>query len=176
MQNRNAKWHELQRQKVFGWPAKDPDYKPPYSFVVYRERFEHYLDLPDPVCDADLLAKKHWTWTGPVRPDGRAYMYVYGEHVPIRNFSWRLHVSDIPDGIFVKNLCDNPLCVAPNHLFLDQHRGAKRKLTARARMDIWLLRRGRGYDDGMSVADLATMFAVSERTIRRVIGVERFRW
>ena len=173
MQKQNAEWRERQRQKVFGWPAKDPYYEPPRSFVIYRERFEHYLDLPDPVYNADLVAEKHWTWTGPVKPDGRARMHVYGVEVPIRNFSWRLHVSDIPAGLFVKNLCDNPLCVAPNHLFLDRRRGAKRKLDAKARHDIFLLYEGSGCGDGMPVPKLASLFEVSETTIYRVISDER---
>ena len=56
-----------------------------------------------------------WLWLGPVTFDGYGQFHLHGEHRAHR-VSARLANIEIPDGMIVMHVCDNPPCVNPEHL------------------------------------------------------------
>lgn len=78
-----------------------------------------------------------WLWTGAKRNKGYgAFTYTEnGKLVQDRahRYSYRLHISPIPLGMFVLHRCDTPACVNPDHLFLGTNEDNIRDMLAKGR-------------------------------------------
>lgn len=78
-----------------------------------------------------------WIWTASKRNKGYgAFAYTWkGQmiHDRAHRFSYRLHLGDIPDGLFVLHRCDTPACVNPAHLFLGTNYDNVRDMHAKGR-------------------------------------------
>jgi endogenous inhibitor of DNA gyrase (YacG/DUF329 family) len=78
----------------------------------YTERFWANVDRTDPAgC---------WPWIGPARRQGYG---VFGKPARMAHrIAWALDRGrDIPTGGIIMHLCDNPICVRPEHLRLGTH-------------------------------------------------------
>jgi hypothetical protein len=134
-----------------------------------------------------------WLWAAAIGSTGYGNFTVRRNrktvYVRASRYSWELHFGPIPDGLFVCHSCDNRTCVNPAHLFLgsnkdnqDDMRGKGRdrgyapgtrncsvKLTADQVQEIRRL-----HSAGMSSLQIARLFPVRARQIRRIIAGERW--
>jgi hypothetical protein len=78
-----------------------------------RERFWSRVDKTDGC----------WVWTGPLHRGGYAKFQARdGRKVFVHRFSYETLVGPIPEGLFIDHLCENRLCVKPDHLEPVTHR------------------------------------------------------
>lgn len=72
-----------------------------------------------------------WVWMGAMFSDGYGQMKINRRKELAHRISWRLHSSQIANGLDVLHRCDIPCCVNPDHLFLgtdsDNQRDSYRK-------------------------------------------------
>ncbi|MCK4232488.1 HNH endonuclease [candidate division WOR-3 bacterium] len=102
-------------------------------------------------------------------------------------YSWELACGPIPNGLFVRHHCDNPICINPEHLFLgtnkDNMQDAARKgkiphfhgeahgshkLTA---TDVQLIRQ----DKISTLGELGKKFGIGRTQVRRIKNGENWK-
>jgi HNH endonuclease len=122
-----------------------------------------------------------WLWTGTPNQHGYGIINVGtkpGNVMIAHRFSWELHKSPVPDGLFVLHHCDNRMCVNPDHLFLGtipdnnadkcqkgrQTKGEEQHLHKLTDEDVREIRQA--YQPGVvRLRDLAEKYGVSESVI-----------
>jgi hypothetical protein len=76
-----------------------------------------------------------WLWTGALsrRNCGYGRLRFKGRMVAAHRLSWQLTQGQIPRGLHVLHLCDEPQCVNPSHLFLGTQSENNRDMAEKGR-------------------------------------------
>ena len=76
-------------------------------------------------------------WIGSKRDRGYGmFEYLPQKNIRAHRFSYELHYGDFPKELFVCHKCDNPSCVAPEHLFLGTHQENMNDMSRKKRGNI----------------------------------------
>lgn len=120
-----------------------------------------------------------WIWSGPIGSNGYGNLTENKKYFAAHRISWNLYRGPIPKGAFICHVCDNPLCVNPNHLFLGDpkiniedanNKGHLNKPRIRLTKYQKLMIRSRK-SSGHKTKDVAREFNISTRHVR-----ETARW
>lgn len=74
-----------------------------------------------------------WMWIGTKGAGGYGVIGHKGRLERAHRAAWKLTFGPIPENLHVLHKCDNPLCVAPHHLFLGDHTTNMRDKEAKGR-------------------------------------------
>ena len=59
-----------------------------------------------------------WDWKGSLTGLGYGQIWDRGKARYAHRVSYEIHIGEIPSGMCVLHVCDNPSCVRPNHIFI----------------------------------------------------------
>lgn len=62
--------------------------------------------------------KKCWNWKGAKKPKGYGNVRINGKYLIAHRVAFSLANGNIPSGLMVCHICDNPSCCNPSHLML----------------------------------------------------------
>lgn len=108
------------RQRRHGDPNIVHAYSRPDDSV---ERFWQNVEISDGC----------WIWRGAPDAHGYGRLRVRGVTVKAHRFSYAIHKGEIPPDTCVCHLCDTPLCVNPDHLWLGSNADNIQDRTAKGR-------------------------------------------
>ena len=63
-----------------------------------------------------------WIWRGNILKTGYGQIKVFGKMYSTHRFSYELHKGTIPNNLEVMHLCNNKLCINPDHLKTGTHK------------------------------------------------------
>lgn len=144
------------------------DYEPPAWVIAHRVRWNKLVAIPDAQDARGEHVRLCWPWLGKVTRQGRAVFYVEKRYVPIREFAYRKMVGEVPDQMFVRPLCLQPLCVNHHHLELTALRGVQPVFQPGGRHEWELCVFRYHYKD--SISSLARRYKCSPRVITRALA------
>lgn len=101
-----------------------------------------------------------WPWLAASR-DGYGRVHVEGRLMNAHGLVMRLSGVAVPEGLTILHRCDNPPCCNPAHLYV----GTQQENVRDMREQLRALHRG-----GRRPEEIATMFGLSTRHTRRVLG------
>ncbi|RAV17505.1 hypothetical protein DQP57_00325 [Mycobacterium colombiense] len=125
-----------------------------------------------------------WEWRGYRDRQGYGRMRLLGEQVAAR-ISYRLYRGDIPTGLVILHLCDNPPCVNPGHLRVGTIGGNNKDRAAKGRnaprrpgghnklTDSQVREIRERYEAGERQYALADEYGVNQSNISRIVRQER---
>ena len=121
--------------------------------------------------------KRCWTWIGPRHSNGYGRVSIQGTRWYAHRLSWEIyHRQEIPQGLVIRHMCNNPICVNPHHLKTgtqqqnvdDMHRAGRqgyvRKLNPKQIAEI--------RNSTLKQSELAKLYGVSPTTIHRVLKIK----
>ena len=127
-----------------------------------------------------------WVWSASCFNSGYGRIKVAGKYWLAHRASYACFIGEIPAGMFVCHVCDNPKCINPNHLFLgtpaenvqdmlrkgraNKARGEKHycaKLTNVQRKEVLELRRS-----GKTLQTIAGIYGVTRQSIWQICKKE----
>jgi hypothetical protein len=121
-----------------------------------------------------------WEWQSVLSHDGYGRIWFHGKFMGAHRFSWMIHNENTnPGDQQICHVCDNPICVNPNHLFLGtnkdnmQDRIAKvgwRKTTAQLTPKQVSEIRTRYQSENIPSRQLGREYGVSKTQILRIIN------
>lgn len=111
-----------------------------------------------------------WIWCGPVSSGGFGLWRLHGRTWFAHRYVWWKLYGEIPKGQHVLHLCEQRLCVHPEHLYLGR---AVNHLTKISHDDASIIRAN--FAAGTPVADLAQRYSVTAATIRHAINEQPWR-
>lgn len=129
-----------------------------------------------------------WYWLGSTSM-GYGQIRAYGSYWKSHRFSYLIHKGEIPKGLCVMHICDNKLCVNPEHLKVGTHKENSQDMVDKGRSA-----HNSGEKHGMSrltqvqvdkirelyktnkylQKELGKMFGVNQRHISRIINNKRW--
>ena len=74
-----------------------------------------------------------WLWEGALTSRGYGSFGVNGKTISSHRYSFEMHLSQIPEKMFVCHSCDVRNCVNPNHLWLGTHSDNMKDMVAKDR-------------------------------------------
>lgn len=107
-----------------------------------------------------------WLWTGATRDFGYGVINMGGRNGKAERahrLSWILHNGEIPENMCVCHICDNPLCVNPDHLFLGTRDDNNKDMQQKGRYD--KVKRPKGEKHGQSKLDNTQVIALREERL-----------
>lgn len=129
-----------------------------------------------------------WEWTGAKKPKGYGNVRIDKKYLSSHRIAWELSNGDIPSGLVVMHICDNPSCCNPSHLVLGTMKSNSFDMIKKRR-DGFKKNKAKGENNGnsklknsdidtirsiykerdISQSDIGDMFGVSQTTISRVL-------
>ncbi len=151
-----------------------------------EDRFWAKINKNGPIPEHRPELGNCWVWAGRPNPGGRPRIYVSREvtHAQASRVAWELTNGPIPDGLEACHHCDGGDigCVRSDHLFLGTHaenmadmaakgRGTPGEKSPNAKLtDEWVREIRRLFDRGVTVAELAKLYPVSEAALAHAIA------
>lgn len=74
-----------------------------------------------------------WEWSASTKPFGYGQLAVNNRPAYAHRISYEIHYGPIPEGMFVRHTCDNPLCVRPTHLIVGTQLDNMKDMISRGR-------------------------------------------
>jgi hypothetical protein len=120
-----------------------------------------------------------WPWTGALNSKGYGCVGIAGRRWLAHRIAYRLFNDEEPGWLVIRHSCDNPKCCNPEHLVSGTHqdnsddaisrgRSASGERNGRVKITKEVVAYIRENPMGIKVCDLATLYGVSEWTIRAI--------
>ena len=122
-----------------------------------------------------------WPWLGVVGKNEYGRFMIKSCRFQAHRAAWIFaNNRDIPDGLCIRHLCNNPTCCNPVHLAIGTHQDNMRdrysqpgatKLSEDGVREMFCLR-----DEGWTLAALAKRYGIGKTQVRRVLSRKNWSW
>lgn len=129
-------------------------------------RFWSKVKLPEQIGTDEC-----WLWQASTNQDGYGRIWMQGRLIQATHFVFILVNGDIPSGLEIMHICDNPRCCNPDHLIAGTHLENIRDMLRKNR---WIAVKGEKNGQAVINEDQARMILKSDKpqvTIARELGV-----
>jgi len=109
----------------------------------------------------------------PYAKAGRGYghMVIKGKTVYAHVLSYERYRGPIPEGMIVCHHCDTPLCINPNHLFVDTYRGNTHDMIRKGRQAVGARAGGAKLTDSKVLEIIAQLPTKTDKELATLYGV-----